>query len=143
MILRYWIFVERHYQRDGQPTRELDNIRDALLPLRALYGHTLSGQFGPRGLKAVRRRMIDAGLARTTVNFGISKVRRALKWAAENELIAPEVYQGLMTVTGLLRSRDGATSGRADIPSGRVVPVRGRHTDGGGRTGLHEEQPVC
>src|SRR5206468_1114012 len=103
MILRYWVFAKQHYQRGGQPTRELDNIRDALRPVRELYGYAPAAQFGPLALKVVRRAMIDAGLARTTINFRISKIRRAFKWAAENELIAPEVYQGLMTVAGLLR----------------------------------------
>ncbi len=67
MILRYWVFAKSHYRRDDLPTRELDNIRDALRPVRELYGHTSSAQFGPLALKAVRRAMIDAGLARTTI----------------------------------------------------------------------------
>src|SRR5258708_7963033 len=46
MILRYWVFAKHHYRRDGQPTRELDNIRDALRPIRELYGHTEVAQFG-------------------------------------------------------------------------------------------------
>ena len=108
LILRYWLYAQRHYQRDGRPTRELDNIRDALRPVRELYGHTAAAHFGPLALKTVRRAMIDAGLARTTINFRVSKVRRVFKWAAENELIAPEVYQGLMSVAGLLRGREAS-----------------------------------
>jgi hypothetical protein len=79
MILRYWVFAKQHYRRDGRPTRELDNIRDALRPVRDLYGHTAAAQFGPMARKAIRRAMIDAGLARTTINFRISKIRRAFK----------------------------------------------------------------
>jgi integrase len=125
MILRYWIFANQHYRRDGRPTRELDNIRDALRPVRELYGHTPVAQFGPLALKAVRRSMVDAGLARTTTNFRISKIRRAFKWAAENELIAPEVYQGLMTVGGLLRGRDGVreTAPVKTVPEAHVAAV--------------------
>src|SRR4051794_4330834 len=29
LILRYWQFAERHYSREGVPSRELDNVRDA------------------------------------------------------------------------------------------------------------------
>ena len=125
VILRYWTFAKQHYRRDGQPTRELGNIRDALRPVRNLYGHTSAAQFGPLALKAVRRSMIDAGLARTTINFRVSKVRRAFRWAAENELIAPEVYQGLMTVTGLLRGRDGVreTEPVKTVPEAHVAAV--------------------
>lgn len=125
LILRYWLFAKRHYQRDGQPTRELDNIRDALRPVRELYGHTLAAEFGPVALKAVRRAMIDAGLARTTINFRVSKVRRVFKWAAENELVGPGVYQGLMAVAGLLIGRDGVreTEPVKPVPEDHVAAV--------------------
>jgi integrase len=125
MILRYWVYAKQHYRREGRPTRELDNIRDSLRPVRKLYGHTAAAQFGPLALKAVRRAMIDADLARTTINYRISKVRRAFKWAAENELIAPEVYQGLMTVAGLLHGREGAreTEPVTTVPEAHVAAV--------------------
>jgi integrase len=125
MILRYWVYAKQHYRRDGRPTRELDNIRDSLRPVRKLYGHTAAAQFGPLALKAVRRAMIDADLARSTINFRISKVRRAFKWATENELIAPEVYQGLMSVAGLLRGREGAreTEPVKTVPEAHVAAV--------------------
>jgi integrase len=125
MILRCWVYAKQHYRRDGRPTRELDNIRDSLRPLKKLYGHTAAAQFGPLALKAVRRAMIDADLARTTINYRVSKVRRAFKWAAENELIAPEVYQGLMTVAGLLRGREGAreTEPVKTVPEAHVAAV--------------------
>src|SRR5438045_2412111 len=32
LIARYWIHAESYYQRDGQPTGELANIRYALRP---------------------------------------------------------------------------------------------------------------
>jgi integrase len=107
LILDYWSFAKGHYRRDGRETRELDNIRDALRPVRELYGHTLASQFGPLALKAVRQTLIGFGLARSTINFRVSKIRRAFKWAAENELLSPEVYRGLMTVAGLRHGRDG------------------------------------
>ena len=125
MILRYWVFAKQHYRRNGQPTRELDNIRDALRPVRALYGHTPAAQFGPLALKTVRRAMIDSGLARTTINFRVSKIRRAFKWAAENEMIAPELYQGLMTVAGLTQGREGVreTEPVRTVPEAHVAAV--------------------
>lgn len=125
VILRYLVYAKSHYQRDGHPTRELENIRDALRPLRRLYGRTLASQFGPRGLKTVRQAMIDARLARTTINFRVSKIRRTFRWAAENELIAPEIYQGLMTVAGLQRGRDGVreTEPVRTVPEAHVAAV--------------------
>jgi REP-associated tyrosine transposase len=125
MILRYWLFAKQHYRRDGHPTRELDNIRDALRPLRELFGSTLAAAFGPKALKTLRNKMIQTGLARSTINFRISKVRRAFRWAVENELVNPDVYQGLTAVPGLLPGRDGVRETRpvTTVPESHVVAV--------------------
>jgi hypothetical protein len=39
LLLAFDIHAEQHYRdADGQPTDELDNLRDALRPLKELYG---------------------------------------------------------------------------------------------------------
>jgi len=76
LILQYWKYAELHYGRDGRPSRELDNIRDAMRPVRKLYAHTPAANFGPLSLKTIRRTMIDADLSRKTINYRIGKVRR-------------------------------------------------------------------
>jgi integrase len=109
MIVAYWRHAERYYRgRDGRPTQELNNMRDALNPLRRLYGHTPAGEFGPLALRSVRREMIRAGLARTTVNARINRVRRVFRWAASHELIPGSVTEKLATVEGLRRGRSEA-----------------------------------
>ena len=40
LVLRYWRFAEGYYIRDGQVGGEVGNIKDALRPLRKLYGPT-------------------------------------------------------------------------------------------------------
>ena len=45
---------------DGTPTSEVDNLRQALRPLRKLYEETPAADFGPKSLKAVRGEMIRA-----------------------------------------------------------------------------------
>lgn len=41
-----------HYRdRDGRPTREFENVREAVKPLRRLYGHTPAADFGPLALR--------------------------------------------------------------------------------------------
>src|SRR4051794_12019343 len=46
MILAYWRHGEEYYVHpDGSPTGELDNYRDALRPLRKLYGSTSAREF--------------------------------------------------------------------------------------------------
>ena len=116
LILRYWDFAEGYYVRDGRPARELDNIKDALRHLRRAYGATPAAAFGPVALKAVRTSMIDAGLARNTVNARVGKIRRMFKWAVADELVPPVVLQGLQAVAGLRAGRGGVKETRPVRP---------------------------
>jgi integrase len=125
MILATWPEAERHYcYPDGTPTGELENLRDALRPLRAMYGQTPAAEFGPLALRAVRETMMQAGLARTTINARINRIRRAFRWAASLELIPVAVPQALATVPGLQRGRCGARE------SAGVKPVNWKHVEG-------------
>lgn len=119
LVLAFWTgFAERHYRRpDGTPTGELGNYRDSLRSLRRLYGHTPAADFGPSALKAVRQAMIDAELARTTINQRIGRVVRVFKWGVENELVPPAVHQALRSVPGL---KPGRTAAREPEPVGPV-----------------------
>jgi hypothetical protein len=80
IILSYWRFAKVHYQKDGQPTKELACMRESLRPVRELYGSTPAREFGPKALKAVRQHMVDQGLSRGVVNHRLSRIKRAFKW---------------------------------------------------------------
>lgn len=123
LILQFWRFCERHYVKNGEPTDEQSGIRLALRPLRELYGTTTALSFGPLKLKAVREQMIAQGLARTTINQNIGRIRRMFRWAASEELIPATVYQSLSTVQGLQRGR---TDAREPTP---VLPVEDDRID--------------
>ena len=117
--MSFWERAQRHYRYpDGRPTRELDNLRDALRPLRRLYGHTQARDFGPLALRAVQQEMERAGLCRTVINDRIKRTRRAFRWAVSVELIPPSVVQALETVLPLRRGRCDARE------SAGVGPVR-------------------
>src|SRR5262249_49203874 len=74
IILAFYRYVEQNYRfPDGTPTREVDNVRDALRPLRQLYGHSAAKNFGPKALKAVRQQMIEQGICRNTINRRIGR----------------------------------------------------------------------
>ncbi len=118
LLLAYWRFAERHYVKDGEPARELESMREALRPVRKLYGNTSARDFGPRSLKAVRDEMISVGLSRGVINRRVGRIKRVFKWAAAEELIPPSVYHGLQAVAGL---RYGATEARETEPI-RPVP---------------------
>jgi integrase len=122
VIVAFWQHAEQHYRReDGSPTGEADNFRDALRPLKALYGHTAARDFGSRALRAVRKEMVKSGLSRGVVNARVNRVRRVFKWAASFELVRPSVYEALRTVAGLQRGRSEARE------TDGVTPVSEEH----------------
>jgi integrase len=123
LLLRYWQFAEQHYRdpQDGTPSRELDNLKDALRPLRKLYGHTPACDFGPLALRAVREAMIRAGLCRNVINCRVNRIRRVFKWAVSVELLPAAVLQALRSVEGLRRGRGGVRE------TEKVKPVAEEH----------------
>ncbi len=109
LIVAYW---ERHvttyYVKNGRPTSEQDNVRQALRFLRRLYGHTPALGFGPSGLKAVGQAMIDAGRCRALINKDICRIRGLFRWAVENEMVPVAVLEALKAVAGLRQGRSAA-----------------------------------
>jgi integrase len=118
VLLRYWTFAQSYY---GRASKQVDNMKLALRPLRHLYGTSLAPEFGPLALKAVRQRMIDLGWYRNYVNHCVGRLKRVFRWAAENELLPPSVYASLQAVRGLSRNRSEA---RETAP---VQPVAEAH----------------
>jgi integrase len=109
LLVRFWTHVEAYYRdADGTPTREAENYKHSLRPLKSLYGHTQARDFTPMSLKAVRQTMIDYGLCRRVINQRIGRIRRCFKWAVAELLVPPGVYQALQTVEGLAKGRSAA-----------------------------------
>ena len=109
VLLAYLKFVDTYYVRDGEPTSEAANVRDALRPLRKLYGSTQADQFGPLALKLVRQHMIDVqDLCRTEINKRVGRIKRMFAWAVSEELIPSGVIHGLATIKGLYHGRTTA-----------------------------------
>ena len=118
VVARYWRYAQGYYHKNDEPTSELHCMRMALRPLKRLYGHSVAKDFGPLALKAIRQAMIDQRWRRGTVNAAVNRIRRVMKWAAENELVPPSVYHGLVAVSGL---RAGRSEARESEPV-RPVP---------------------
>jgi integrase len=118
LLLLYWDHARSYYVKDGEPTSEPDTIRQALRPVRELYGDSQARDFGPLALKAVRQAMIERGWCRNYINKQVDRIRRMFAWAAENELVPVGVYQALRTVAGLRKDRSAA---REKPPVGPVA----------------------
>jgi integrase len=108
LVLRYWKYAKGYYVKDGRRTSEVSEVRYSMRPLRKLYGETLARDFGPLALKAVREKMIEAGLCRGTINKRVDRIKRMVRWAVAEELIPPSVYHGLQAVPGLPKGRSPA-----------------------------------
>jgi len=124
LVARFWAHAERYYRTltDGR-NKELEQFRLAFSPLLALYADTRAVEFGPRALKAVRRRMVDGGWCRPYVNKQINRVRHVFKWAVADELIPGSVLHALQAVPGLRK-------GRSDAPEPEAVkPVSMEHVE--------------
>jgi integrase len=108
LVALYWAHGETYYCRDGVPTKEMDNIRLAVRPLVALYGNMPVAEFSPKKLKAIRERLIEQGLARSTVNARISIIQRLFDWGAEEELVPGTAAASLRAVKSLRKNRSRA-----------------------------------
>lgn len=109
LMAAYLAHAARYYvDADGTPTYEFANMKVAIKPVRELYAETLAAEFGPRALAAVRQHMVGLGWCRSLINHNIDRIRRAMKWAASEELIPVATYQALRTLAGLRRGRTDA-----------------------------------
>jgi integrase len=108
LILAYWRFAETYYTKDGEPTKELACMREALRPVRKLYGGSRACDFGPKAFKVVMHHMVELGLSHGLINHRASRIKRVFKWAVAEELIPPSVHYALQAVAGLRYGRTEA-----------------------------------
>ncbi len=127
IMVDYLRFAETYYRRpDGNQTSEANCAKLALRPLRSLYGHTFAKDFGPLCPKAVRVKMIEAGLCRLDTNKRVRHIVRMFRWAAENELVTATVHHALKTVPGLKRGRSEAKKSKPvrPVPEAHIDAIR-------------------
>ena len=106
LVADYWLFAERYYRKNGEPTGEITNIRYALKPLVALYARTAARTFGPLAYRALQEHLARQGhLCRTQVNKRLGIVKRAFRWAVSMERLDASVLHALQSVPGLKRGR--------------------------------------
>ncbi len=117
LIAAYLKYARGYYQRNGQQTRSLDNIKLALRPVRSLYGQERVATFGPLSLLAIQETLAAEGSTRNYVNKRIGVIKRMFKWGVSRSLVPPTVFTALSTVEGL---RMGRTVARESTP---VLPV--------------------
>jgi len=105
LVLAYLQFAKTYYIKNGRPSGEIPNLKDAVKPLVLMHGHVPVAEFSPMSLKAVREEMIKANLSRGVINGRVNRIRRVFKWGVENELVPPSVLHGLQAVSPLKYGR--------------------------------------
>ena len=109
--------AEVEYRRDGMPTGETANFRQALQNMNNLFHGVRVIDFGPKKLKQLQSAMVSEGLAQQTINGRIRRVKQVLEWGVSEELVSVSVSQALKTVHGL---RVGKTAAKGPDPKGPV-----------------------
>jgi hypothetical protein len=84
LAIKFLEHSRTYYVKNGRETDEVACIRAALRFAVKL--------FGPLKLKAVQQGMVETGLARSTVNAQIKRVRRAFRWAVAGEMIPASIH---------------------------------------------------
>ncbi len=116
VIASYWRHAKAYYVKNGKETSEVGAIRNAVRPLKELYGKTPAAEFGPLALKAVRSKYIANELSRGTVNQNVGRIVRMFRWAAEHEQIPASVPQALSMIAGLRKNRTAAKESKPILP---------------------------
>ncbi len=123
VLVKYLEYAEVYYSDNGTPGKEFQAMEDVAGQVNEFYGDLIANDFGPLKLKTVRQHMIDRNLCRTEINKRVGRIKRVFKWAVSEELVAPSVYEGLRSVTGL---RYGRTEARESKP---VKPIDERFVE--------------
>lgn len=116
LCARYLKFATKYHRKDGKCTGEVPVIKAMIKFVVPLYGRKPCTEFGPLALKAVRHKMIEAGISRTYANSQTARIKRMFKWAASEQLLPIEVFQSLATVDGLRRGKTEARESKPILP---------------------------
>jgi integrase len=106
------------YQKHGRKTSEYHLQKSATNYAVALYGETPVTEFGAEQLRAVRKTIIDQGLARRTVNGYQTRIVQMFGWGVGKKLVPADVWTELKQVELLERGKTTAP----DRPRRRSAP---------------------
>ena len=99
---------EGGYLKHGKLTSEIYSQKGAMNYLVPAYGSITVDEFGPVQLRTLRRGMIDAKLARTTVNAYQTRIVQMFGWGVGREMVPATVWQSLKQVGRLQKGKTTA-----------------------------------
>lgn len=116
ILLRYRACAQDYHVKNGEPTKELAEMRLALRPLRKLYGGTQAREFGPLNLKSVRQQMIDDHLSRGIINHRVDRIKRFFKWSVSEDCCCAAVATSPAAMTTWPSPRSNRQGSRTTQP---------------------------
>jgi integrase len=99
---------EGGYQKRGELTSEIYAQRAAMNCLLAAYAATPVDEFGPEQLRAVRKGIIERGLARKTINGYQTRIVQMFGWGVGRQMVPANVWDTLKQVGRLQKGKTPA-----------------------------------
>lgn len=141
VLAKYLVWAKDYYRGpDGKCSGQLPSIKQAMRPLRHLYGHTPVREFGPKALRTIQHELLERTnprtgklLSRKYINGLVGHIRRMFKWAAAEELVPADILHGLQAVRDLRAGRVGEERERPPVEAVEwerveaTLPHLGRH----------------
>ena len=145
LTMRYQVYANGYYQRDGQPTSEAETIKRSLVFLNRLYCEEPANSFTSKKLELVRESVavdpvvkvrkgkkkngkiettqvvLHKTKSRATAKGYTAKIKQMFKWAVHEELVDPGVYERLRALPPLKKGRTKARE------TTKVRPVSEEH----------------
>lgn len=106
--------LRRYVTQDGKPSQEYRHCKAAASIVLDACSSIPAAEFGPRWLRAVRQRMVDAGWSRPYTNRQTRCVIRMFRWGVAAEIVPA-------AVVGALRELEPLRKGQTDAPE--TTPV--------------------
>ena len=124
------------------PDVEVEKVKLAMKPVRALYGESGSRQFKPVAFKAVRSQADQIRLGDFHDPRSHGTVRRMVAWGVEHEMAPADALQRIQAVGGLRAGRDGVKPSKKIRPApagrypGHLAPRQYHDPGDGGNSGI-------
>lgn len=120
VIAKYNEHAKVYYSRDGQSTREFENMRATLRILAQTHGRIYATDFGVNELKQFFRHVSDKlDISRSYANKHLSRVKRFIRWSESEGFMPRGSWENSKVVQALRKNR---TTLR-ETPKVTLVPI--------------------
>lgn len=108
VVGRWLSHIEKTHVKDGRQTSAVAMCRSVSLIVNRLFGASSAADFRPEHLREVRNQMVEAGMARVTVNQYTRYAVALFKWAGSMSMVPAAVFEALKLVEPLKPGRTAA-----------------------------------